>query len=88
VLALVPFAAGGLTASFARLMVQKLSERLGKQFYVENVAGASGNIGTGQAAKAAPDGYTVLFAPSAFAVNPSLFAKIPYDPMRDFDPYL
>jgi tripartite-type tricarboxylate transporter receptor subunit TctC len=82
----VPFPAGGLTDSFARLMVQKLSEHLGKQFYVENIAGASGNIGTGQAAKAAPDGYTVLFALSSFVVNPSLFAKIPYDPVRDFDP--
>jgi tripartite-type tricarboxylate transporter receptor subunit TctC len=84
--AIVPFAAGGLTDNFARLMVQKLSEHLGKQFYVENVTGASGNIGTGQAAKAAPDGYTVLFALSSFAVNPSLFARIPYDPIRDFDP--
>jgi tripartite-type tricarboxylate transporter receptor subunit TctC len=84
--ALVPFPAGGLTDSFARLMVQKLSEHLGKQFYVENIAGASGNIGAGQAAKAAPDGYTVLFALRSFVVNPSLFAKIPYDPVRDFDP--
>jgi tripartite-type tricarboxylate transporter receptor subunit TctC len=84
--ALVPFPAGGLTDSFARLMVQKLSEHLGKQLYVENVAEASGNIGTGQAAKSAPDGYTVLFALSSFVVNPSLFAKLSYDPVRDFDP--
>jgi tripartite-type tricarboxylate transporter receptor subunit TctC len=84
--AIVPFAAGGLTDSFARLMVQKLSAHLGKQFYVENIAGASGNAGARQAAKALPDGYTVLFALSSFAVNPSLFASIPYDPIRDFDP--
>jgi tripartite-type tricarboxylate transporter receptor subunit TctC len=67
-------------------LVQKLSDRLGKQFYVENIGGASGNIGTGRAAKASPDGYTLLVALSSFAVNPSLFAKIPYDPIRDFDP--
>ena len=53
---------------------------------MENVAGASGNIGTAQAARAAPDGYTVLFALSSFAVNPGVFAKVPYDPVKDFDP--
>src|ERR1700682_5333579 len=83
---IVAFAPGGVTDTFARLMAQKLGEHLGKQFYVENIAGATGNIGTGQAAKAAPDGYTLLFAFSSYVVNPTLFDKIPYDPDKDFDP--
>src|SRR5947209_16265610 len=83
---IVPFAPGGTTDIFARLAAQKLSEQLGKQFYVENIPGASGNIGTGQAARAAPDGYTVLFAFSSHVVNPTLFDKIPYDPYKDFEP--
>src|SRR5262245_60668158 len=83
---IVPFAPSGATDIFARLAAQKLSEHLGKQFYVENIPGASGNIGTGQAARAAPDGYTVLFAFSTHVVNPSLFTKIPYDPYKDFEP--
>ena len=84
--AIVAFAPGGVTDTFARLMAQKLSENLGKQFYVDNVPGATGNIGTAQAAKAAPDGYTLLFAFSSYVVNPTLFDKIPYDPDKDFDP--
>jgi tripartite-type tricarboxylate transporter receptor subunit TctC len=67
-------------------MAQKLGEHLGKQFYVENIAGATGNIGTGQAAKAAPDGYTLLFTFSSYVVNPTLFDKVPYDPYKDFEP--
>jgi len=84
--AVVAFAPGGTTDTFARLMVQKLTEQLGKQVYVENIAGATGNIGTAQVAKAAPDGYTVLFAFSSHVVNPTLFARVPYDPVKDFDP--
>ena len=56
------------------------------QFYIDNVVGATGNVGTGQAAKAAPDGHTVLFAFSSYVVNPTLFEKVPYDPHKDFDP--
>src|SRR3954453_13229316 len=82
--AIVPFAPSGTTDIFARLAAQKLTERLGKSFYVENIVGASGNIGTGQAARAAPDGYTLLFAFSSYVVNPTLFDKIPYDPYKDF----
>jgi tripartite-type tricarboxylate transporter receptor subunit TctC len=67
-------------------MAQRLSENLGKQFYVDNVPGATGNIGTAQAARAAPDGYTLLFPFSSYVVNPTLFDKIPYDPDKDFDP--
>lgn len=84
--AIVPFAPGGATDIIARLILQELSKELGQQFYVENVAGASGNIGTGQAARAAPDGYTVLFAFSSHVTNPSIFDKVPYDPFKDFAP--
>jgi len=84
--AIVAFAPGGVTDTFARLMAQKLGEHLGKQFYVENITGATGNIGTGQAAKATPDGYTLLFAFSSHVVNPTLFDKVPYDPYKDFEP--
>ena len=84
--AVVAFAPGGVTDTFARLMAQKLTEQLGRQVYVENIAGASGNIGTGQVAKAAPDGYTILFAFSSYVVNPTLFARVPYDPIKDFQP--
>src|SRR5215470_14359666 len=83
---IVAFAPGGVTDTFARLMGQKLSERFGQQFFVENITGATGNIGTGLAAKAAPDGYTLLFAFSSYVVNPTLFNKIPYDPYKDFEP--
>src|SRR5258707_471043 len=84
--AVVAFAPGGVTDTFGRLMAQKLTEQLGKQVYVENIAGASGNIGTGQVAKAAPDGYTILFAFSSHVVNPTLFARVPYDAVNDFKP--
>ena len=83
---IVPYAPGGVTDVVARLIAQKLSEHLGKQFFVENVPGATGNIGTSQAAKAAPDGYTVLVVFSSYVVNPTLFDKIPYDPYKDFEP--
>jgi tripartite-type tricarboxylate transporter receptor subunit TctC len=62
-----------------------LSEHLGKQFYVENVGGAGGNVGIGQGARAAPDGYTVLVVPPNIVVNPALYNKVPYDPHKDFD---
>src|SRR4029450_3072452 len=82
----VPFAAGGPTDIVARLIAQKLSESWGQQVYVENVAGASGNIGTRTVARAARDGYTGLATPSGFVVNPSLYANMPYDPIKDFAP--
>src|SRR5215813_10201168 len=82
---IVAFAPSGTTDIFARLAAQKLTENLGRQFYVENIPGASGNIGTGQAARATPDGHTILFAFSSHVVNPTLFDKIPYDPYKDFE---
>ena len=84
----VPFAPGGPTDIFARLIVQKLSEQLGKQFYIENVGGASGSIGTAQVAKAPPDGYTILFNVNSFVINPIFFDKVAYDPFRDFEPVM
>ncbi len=83
---IVPFAAGGPTDVMARLIGQKLSERLGQQFIIENIAGAAGNIGMGNAARAAGDGYTILFVSSSYVVNPSLYNKPPYDPDKDFLP--
>jgi tripartite-type tricarboxylate transporter receptor subunit TctC len=83
---IVPFAAGGPTDVMARLLTQKLSESLKQQFYVEDHGGAGGNIGMAMAARAAPDGYTVLVASSSFMVNPSLYASPPYDPFKDFEP--
>ena len=83
---IVTFAPGGTVDVFARLAADKLSQRFGQQFYVENLAGATGNIGTAQAAKAAPDGHTLLMAFSSHVVNPSLFASLPYDPIKDFEP--
>src|SRR6266852_4413972 len=83
---IVPFAAGGPGDLIARLIAQKLSEGLGKQFYVDNQGGAGGNIGMGMAARAPADGHTIMIASSTFMVNPSLYDKVPYDPVKDFDP--
>jgi tripartite-type tricarboxylate transporter receptor subunit TctC len=84
---IVPFAPGGVTDTFARLIAQKLSEQLGNRFYAENITGASGNLGTGQVAKAAPDGYTLLNAFSSLVVNPTLFSQqVTYDVNKDFAP--
>jgi len=83
---IVPFAAGGPTDVMARLVAQKLSENLKQQFFVENRPGAGGNIGTAAAAHAPPDGYTLLVASSSYVVNPSLYAKNPYNPYTDFIP--
>jgi tripartite-type tricarboxylate transporter receptor subunit TctC len=83
---IVPFAPAGPTDVMARLIAQKLSESLKQQFFVENHPGAGGNIGMTQVAKSAPDGYTILVASSSYVVNPSLYAKNPYDPFKDFAP--
>jgi tripartite-type tricarboxylate transporter receptor subunit TctC len=83
---IVPFAPGGATDIIARLVLQELSKRLRRQFFVENIPGASGTIGTGQAARATPDGYTILFAFSSHVTNPSMFEKLSYNPVADFTP--
>jgi tripartite-type tricarboxylate transporter receptor subunit TctC len=82
---IVPFAAGGASDVTARLVAQKLTETLGKQFYVENQVGSGGNLGMGSAARAAADGYTILLVTPSYVVNPSLFPKVPYD-AKDFAP--
>jgi len=76
---IVPFAPGGPADIVARLLTQKLGDHLARQFYVENVAGAGGNLGMRAAARAAPDGYTLALVSSSFMVNPSLYPHVPYD---------
>jgi tripartite-type tricarboxylate transporter receptor subunit TctC len=83
---IVPFAPGGPVDVVARIVGQKLSDRFGQQFVIENQVGAGGNTGMGNGARAAPDGYTILFVSSSFVVNPSLYAKSTYDPYKDFIP--
>ncbi len=82
----VPFLAGGGADAVGRIMAQALSDRLGRPFVVENRPGGAGNIGTEAVARAAPDGYTMLVIGPNHATNPHLFARLPFDPMRDFAP--
>lgn len=84
---IVPFTAGGTTDIFARLVAEKLSQSLGQQFIIENRGGAGGNIGTDAVAKASPDGYTLVMGTvGTHAINASLYAKMPYNPLTDFAP--
>jgi tripartite-type tricarboxylate transporter receptor subunit TctC len=84
---IVPFAPGGSTDTLARTLSSKLGEALGQQVVVDNRAGGNGNIGTDLVAHAAPDGYTILLGYIAnLAIGPSLYAKLPYDSVRDFAP--
>ena len=79
-------APGGTSDILGRIVAQKLTEALGQQVVVENRAGASGIIGVDVAAKSAPDGYTLLITQTSIAINPSMFAKLPYNALRDFAP--
>ena len=84
---IVPYPAGSGTDIVGRLIAQKLSERLGQPFFVDNKPGAAGTIGTGQVAKADPDGYTLLVADvGPLAIAPTFFGKIPYDPTKELAP--
>ena len=83
---IVPFAPAGPTDIMARILSTHLGDALGGTVIVENKPGAGGNIGIGAAAHAEPDGYTLLITSSAYVVNPGLYAKIPYDPYKDFAP--
>ena len=83
---IVPFAPGGQNDAIGRLIAQKLSEHLGKQYIIENVGGGGGSIGSGRAAQAAHDGYTILVMDTGLVINPLIYAKVPYDPFKDFDP--
>ena len=80
----VGFPAGGPTDIIARLVAQRLSDSLGQQFFVENIGGAGGNTASGQVARVTPDGYTIMAISTGFLVNPSLYAKVPYDAVKDF----
>ena len=83
---IVPFPPGGGVDGMGRMLAHKLNENLGKPFPIENRSGANGNIGTELAAKAPKDGYTLLFTGAGLVTNPSLYDKVPYDPVRDLDP--
>ena len=84
---IVPFSAGGPTDALARILGQRMGEALGQAVIVDNVAGAGGTIGVNKAAKAAPDGYTVLFAHmGTLAVNIALYKSLPYDSQKDLEP--
>src|SRR5690349_779466 len=84
---IVPFPPGGGTDILSRLIAAKLTERLGWQIVMDNRAGAGGNIGLDAAAKANPDGYTMVMGQTSnLTVNPSLYSKLPYDSVRDFQP--
>ena len=82
----VPFSPGGPPDVVARIVAQELSARLGQQFYVENMPGAGGNTGTAAVERASADGYTLLSISTGFFVNPSLYEKVPYDPVKGFAP--
>ncbi len=83
---IVPFPAGGASDVVARTIQTKLSENLGQLIIIDNRVGAAGIIGTGIAAQARADGYTLVLVPSSHAINSSLYSKLPYDSVRDFAP--
>jgi tripartite-type tricarboxylate transporter receptor subunit TctC len=84
---IVPFAAGGTTDLFGRMLASYMQAKYGKPFVVENRAGAAGNLGTTAAARAPADGYTILVGTTGgFGINPSLYSKLPHDTVKDFQP--
>jgi tripartite-type tricarboxylate transporter receptor subunit TctC len=82
----VPFAAGGVADTTARIVAEKLAERFGQRFYVENQPGAGGITAARTVISAAPDGYTLVMLTNGTAVSVSLFEKLPFDPLKDFAP--
>jgi tripartite-type tricarboxylate transporter receptor subunit TctC len=83
---IVPFAAGGPTDVIGRLVAERLSDAFGQQVYVEDLPGAGGNLGVETGKRAAPDGYTIVTVSTGFIINPSMYSKIGYDPLKDFAP--
>src|SRR5476649_1957509 len=82
----LPFAAGGVADTTARIIAEKLGDRLGQRFYVENQAGAGGIAAARTVISSPPDGYTLALLSNGTAVSVSLFKKLPFDPLRDFEP--
>jgi tripartite-type tricarboxylate transporter receptor subunit TctC len=83
---IVTYPAGGGADTVSRILFAKLGELWGQQFVIDNRGGAGGTIGAAAAAKADPDGYTIMYDATAFSVNPSLYPKLPYDTLKDFQP--
>lgn len=83
---IVPFTTGGGVDIVARAIAQRMSEGLGQSVIIDNRAGAGGNIGIELAARAAPDGYTILIASNAMTISPSIYKSLAYDPVTDFTP--
>ena len=82
---IVPFVSGGVTDAAARIVAERLGQRLGKTVIVENRPGAGGNIGTAEVARATPDGYTLLLAyDGTLVINPNVYTKVPFDTLKDF----
>ena len=83
---IIPFPVGGGVDVAGRILAQRLTEAFGKPFVVDNRGGANGNIGTEMVAKSPNDGMTLLFTGAGFVINPSLYKKVPYDPIKEFEP--
>jgi len=83
---ILPFPPGGGTDILGRLIAERLGARLGQPVVIENRGGAGGNVGAEAAAKSAPDGYTIVLVAPSLAISPSLYSKLPYDPIKDFAP--
>src|SRR5436309_15541461 len=83
---IVPYPPAGGADTVSRILFAKLSEALGQQFVIDNRGGAGGTIGAAAAAKAEPDGHNILYAPTAFSVNPFLYSKLSFDYVKDFQP--
>lgn len=84
----IPTAPGGGVDMLGRILAQKMSATLQQQFVLENRPGASATIGTAFVARSAPDGYTLLFVPSSFTITPSLYKRLPFDPIKDLAPVM
>src|SRR5438105_3041266 len=83
---IVPYAPGGSSDVLARTLGQKIGDSVGQTFVIDNRPGAGSMIGTDVAAKATPDGYTIILSDMPHTINPSIHAKVPYDPVKDFSP--
>src|SRR5687767_15526801 len=83
---ILPFPPGGSTDILGRMIAERLSGALGQPVVTENRGGAGGNVGAEAAARAAPDGYTIVLVAPSLAISPTLYSKLNYDPVRDFAP--